>query len=81
MSTRTVYDHINDTSIHFKINDGNVSGALNEVYSSAKLNADFIKKNAAGSSTKFFNELGQAVEVNIKPFTKIDGGIAQTKFV
>jgi len=77
----TVYDHINDESIHFKINDTNAAGALNEVYSSRKMRTDFIAKNASGSPTKFINELGDAVEIQVDfNLTKINGGNASTQY-
>jgi hypothetical protein len=81
MQTRTVYDHINDASIHFKINDGNDAGSLTEVYSSRKLRSTFIAKNPQGSATKFFNELGDAVEIQVDfNLTKINGGNASTQY-
>lgn len=79
MSTTTVYDHINNLSIHFAINDLSLTGSTTEVFSSAYMNARFIKKNPLGATNKFFNELGDAVAVQAT-ITRINGGRADTQF-
>jgi hypothetical protein len=79
--SRTIYDHLNDADIHFRINDGNAAGSLSEVYSSRKARETFLARNPVGSATKFFNERGEAVEVNAQvTITRINGGTASTIF-
>ncbi len=81
LPARTIYDHINDADIHFRINDGNVLGAVNEVYSSRKARETFLAGNPDGSAAKFFNERGEAVEIDAQVnIARINGGTAATIF-
>lgn len=81
LPARSIYDHINDPALHFRINDGNATGSSSEVYSSRKARTDFLSKNPDGAANKFFNELGEAVEVNVQvSITRINGGTAATIF-
>ncbi|GAB3303717.1 hypothetical protein [Hymenobacter tenuis] len=81
LESTTIQTHLDDATIHFKINDGNATGSLAEVYSSAKLKAEFLQKNPAGDVNKFFNERGEAVTVQTNfTITRINGGTPSTIF-
>lgn len=77
---RNILDHLNDTSVHHVINDANTTGSVTELYSSSKINTNFIKKNPAGDPLKFFNELGNATVVQAALY-RITGGVANSTYL
>lgn len=81
LPARTIYDHINDASKHFQINDLNALGALDEVYSSRKIKTEFIQKDPAGDQTKVFNARGELITMTAGlNITRINGGTPSSQF-